>query len=397
MTLSNSYEQDVRGLITFCDCPRHEHSYPIKREDNRFVSLSLNVATNLFRGAELEETSDALLIGLDNGQVLALVCLSAQKMGAFAIRRGNTYFVTIKFGTIQNLLDLSYSIWRDKHFLSHLRHDINDIDKLVNDVTLSELEPNFYNELKLYNSIQKAIFYQCFETAISFFWLHETAHILCGHLSLFRQSDESLEIIDEFLAVDIDDDASETLIKHPIPYHAMEIEADRWALGKIFGKLHRKFVSTGHFYSLEFIKTAIACTLFPLSLHQYKLLEDESYFYDKKIKIKREDTHPPLWFRADEVINAEEKAANDQWYHQIRINKELEVIRFRQKHLVQLGLTALSQIHPLFGEWLGSVADLSREEATQRIFNEAYNLFESSQEDLFNYRCNILPKSKGSV
>ena len=97
------------------------------------------------------------------------------------------------------------------------------------------------------------------------------------------------------------------------------------------------------------------------------------------------------------MINAEKKAANDQWYSQIRINKELEVIRFRQKHLVQLGLAALSQIHPLFGEWLGSVGDLSREEAAQRIFNEAYRLFEPWQEDLSRYRRNILPKSKGSV
>lgn len=393
--MSNYYEQDVKKLIAFCDCTRHEHSYPINREDNIVVSITLDIAKNLFRGAELEETSDALLIGLDNGQVLVLVCLSAQKMGAFAIRLGNTYFVAIKFGTIEKILDLSYSIWRDKHFLSHLRHDINDIDKLVNDVNLSELEPNFYNELKLYNSIQKATFYQCFETAISFFWLHETAHILCGHLSLFKQLDESLEIIDEFLAVDIDDDESETLIKYPIPYHAMEIEADRWVLGKIFGKLHRKFVSTGHFYPLEFITTAIACTLFPLSLHQYKLLKNESYFYDKKTKIKIEDTHPPLWFRADEVINAEKKAANDQWYSQIRINKQLEVIRFRQKHLVQLGLAALSQVDPLFGEWLGSVGDLSREEAAQRIFNEAYNLFEPWREDLSRYRRNIMKKATG--
>jgi hypothetical protein len=177
----------------------------------------------------------------------------------------------------------------------------------------------------------------------------------------------------------------------------MEIEADRWALGKIFGELHRKFVSTGHFNSIEFITTAIACALFPLSLHQYKLLKDESYFYDKKIKIMIEERHPPLWFRADEVIKAEEKAANAQWYSPIKINKELEVIRFRQKHLVQLGLAALSQVNPLFGEWLGSVGDLSREEAAQHIFNEAYKLFEPWQEDLSCYRRNILPKSKGSV
>ena len=97
------------------------------------------------------------------------------------------------------------------------------------------------------------------------------------------------------------------------------------------------------------------------------------------------------------MIKAEEKAANDQWYNTIGLNKKLEVIRFHQKQLVQLGLAALSQVHPLFGEWLGLVGDLSREEATQRIFNEAYRLVEPWQEDLSCYRCNILPKSKGSV
>jgi hypothetical protein len=127
--------------------------------------------------------------------------------------------------------------------------------------------------------------------------------------------------------------------------------------------------------------------------YQYKLSNNDSYFYDKKTKIK--DTHPPLWFRADEVIKAEEKSANAQWYSPIKINKQLEVIRFRQKHLVQLGLAALSQVDPLFGEWLGSVGDLSREEASQHIFNEAYNLFEPWREDLSRYRRNIMKKATG--
>jgi hypothetical protein len=382
MDLHSYYNQDIEEFVG-------RYGRPIKRQDHFLVSLTLDIAKNLFRGTKLEETSDGLiLVTLDDECVLALGCLPDKEMGAFATRRyGKTYFAVVHHFTIEFIFDLSMSIWKDWKFLSHLKQDLKDISNIITDFIPS----NFNNQSEFSNKAIKNISYQCFEQAISFFWLHETAHILLGHLDLIKL-DKKLEIIDEFLSVKINDkESARRLINSPIPYQALEIEADRWALDRLFGKLHRKFIATDSLTYLEFINTAIGCTLFPLSLHEYKLLHDESN--PTQLSYSKVATHPPLWFRADEVIKAEEKAANKHWFNRTRKDTQLENIRFHQKHLVQLGLAALSQVHPIFGEWLGSVVDLSRQSEADRLINEAYRLFEPWREDLSRYRRSFMKQS----
>ncbi|NES17605.1 MAG: hypothetical protein F6K41_01290, partial [Symploca sp. SIO3E6] len=127
---------------------------------------------------------------------------------------------------------------------------------------------------------------------------------------------------------------------------------------------------------LKLLSTAIGCTLFPLSLHGYNLLRN-------KPDIAK--YHPPLWFRADEVLYAEDKAANDQWFNKKRVEKKFETLRFRQKNLVQLGLAALSQLHPLFGEWLGPVTEGARQAEAQRVVEQANVLFAPWRDHLSRY------------
>lgn len=380
MDLRSYYNQDIEEFVGRYGCP-------IKRQDHFLISLTLDIAKNLFRGAKLEETSDGLiLVTLDDECVLALGCLPDKEMGAFATRRyGKTYFAVVHHFTIEFIFYLSMSIWKDWKFLSHLKQDLKDIANIIANFVPS----NFNNQSEFSNTALERISYQCFEQAISFFWLHEAAHILLGHLDLIK-SGKRLEIIDEFLTVKINNKESAALINSPIPYQALEIEADRWALDRLFGKLHRKFIATGSLTYLEFINTAIGCTLFPLSLHEYKLLHDESN--STQLSYSKVATHPPLWFRADEVIKAEENAANKQWFNRKIKDTQLENIRFHQKHLVQLGLAALSQVHPIFGEWLGPVADLSRQSEAERLINEAYRLFEPWREDLSKNRRSFVKK-----
>lgn len=377
--------QDIEEFVRRYGCP-------IKRQDNPLISLTLDIAKSLFRGAELEEISDGfILVTLNDGCVLALGCLPDKEMGAFATcRYGKTYFAIVHCFTIEFIFDLSISIWGDWRFLSHLKQDLKDIANIIADF----IHSSYKNQSGFYNKTLEEISCQCFEQAISFFWLHETAHILLGHLD-FEEPGKRLGIIDEFLSVTINNRESVRLINSSIPYQALEIEADRWALDRLFGKLHKKFISTGSLTYLEFITTAVGCTLFPLSLHEYKLLHDE--LNPKQVLCNKVDTHPPLWFRADDVIKAEEKAANEQWFSKTRKDTQLENIRFHQKHLVQLGLAALSQIHPIFGEWLGPVADLSRQSEAERLMNEAYILFEPWREDLSRYRHSFMKRQVPAV
>ncbi len=373
MNLFSHYYKDVEKFARLYVRPINQ-----KYWTEPLVPIALNIASNLFHGAEMEKASDgSILVALDDGSLLALTCLPDRELGAFATRTGETYFVAIKFSLIRLLFNLALAIWKDQRFLSHIECDIRDIQNLATDfIPLGFEEIFLHDNFELSSEIKYAVFYRCFEQALSFFWLHEIAHVLLGHIDICAQSRKSQEIIDEFLNVaDFDEDEPDDLIQKTIPYHAFEIEADRWALYKLFQILHQQIIydSVGE---LELIYTAIACTLFPLSLHGYNLLQ-------KKSDLAK--YHPPLWFRSDEVIYVEDKAANDQWFNARRGEKKFEMLRFRQKNLVHRGLAALSGLHPMFGDWLGPVTESSRQAEAQRVLYEAKLLFDPWRDDLSRY------------
>jgi hypothetical protein len=384
MNLFNHYCQDIEEFANSYGRPI-DHRYWAES----LVPRTLKIAKNLFHGAETEEASDgSVLVALDNGSLLALICMPDKRLGAFATRVGKTYFVAIKFGLIRLLFNLSLATWRNQRFLSDIKPYARDAAYLDTDFIPPGFEEIFlYDEFSLSDQIRHAVFYRCFEQAVSFFWLHEVAHVLRGHIDICAKRGEALRIIDEFLNVaELDEDEPDTSIQNIIPYHAFEIEADRWALDKLFGALHQRIKSTSA-DDLDLIATAIGCTLFPLSLHGYNLLRNQSDFARH---------HPPIWFRADDVLTAEDKAANDLWFSTTQGEKNFERFRFRQKNLVQCGLASLSRLHPMFGDWLSPVAELSRKPEVQRVLDAANVLFEPWRSDLSHYRRSIKISSQSS-
>jgi hypothetical protein len=367
MNLFSHYYEDVEEFA-------RQYGRPINLQDwtEPLVPIALDLGKKLVHGAETATASDgSIIVALDDGNLLALTCLPDRNLGAFATRIGKTYFVAIRFGLIRLIFNLALTLWKDQRFLSHIKHDIRGLKDLATDLIPPGFEEIFLH--KFPDKIQHAFFYQCFQQAVSFFWLHEIAHILLGHIDILTNSGKSLGIIDEFLNVaESDEDEPDELIKHTIPYLAFEIQADRWALDRLFEKLHQQIISDS-FGDIELICTAIACTLFPLSLHGNNILREKS---------DHAKHHPPLWFRADEVLYAEDKAANKQWFSVKRGEKNIEIRRSQQKNLVQSALAALSRIHPMFGDWLGPVADSSRQPEGQRVLDEAKVLFEPWRDDL---------------
>jgi len=384
MNLFDHYCQDIEEFANIYGRPI-DHRYWAES----LVPRTLKIAKNLFHGAEIEEASDgSILVALDNGSLLALICMPDKQLGAFATSIGKTYFVAIKFGLIRLLFNLSLATWRDQRFLSNIRPYTRDAKYLSTDFIPPGFEEIFlYDEFSISDQIRHAVFYRCFEQAVSFLWLHEIAHVLGGHIDTCAKREESLGIIDEFLnAAELDEDELDTAIQNTIPYHAFEIEADRWALDKLFGALHQRIKSTSA-ADLDLIATAIGCTLFPLSLHGYNLLREQSDFARH---------HPPIWFRADDVLNAEDKAANDRWFSTTQGEKNFELFRFRQKNLVQCGLASLSRLHPMFGDWLSPVAESSRQPEIQRVLDAANVLFEPWRSDLSHYRRGIKISSQSN-
>lgn len=370
MNLFSRYFEDVDEFA-------RQYGRPINLQDwtEPLVPIVLDLGKKLVHGAETATACDgSILVALDDGNLLALTCLPDRNLGAFATRIGETYFVAIRFGLIRLIFNLALTLWKDQRLISHIEPDIREIKDLTTDFIPLGFEEIFLQEFP--DKISHTVFYRCFEQAVNFFWLHEIAHILSGHIDICVKSGKTLGIIDEFLNfADIDEDDEEESIKNTIPYQALEIDADNWALKRLFMEVHRQIIS-GYAGDIELISTAIACTLFPLSLHGNNVLKEKS---DHAIY------HPPLWFRSDNVIYAEENAANKQWFDARRGEEKFELRRFRQKNLVHLGLAGLSRLHPMFGDWLGPVTELSRQAEFQRVLHEAKLLFDPWREDLSCY------------
>lgn len=357
--LESRYLKDVE---VFSD--RYGRPINIREWDESLVRISLNIAKDLFLEKERAEAGDgAVLFELSDGSLLALTCLPDRGIGAFATRIEETYFVTINYGVIRLLFDLSLSIWRDQRFIKYVSSGLRSSSALNTGFVPPGFEELFLHKaLNQSSKVQQTTFYQCFEKAISFFWLHEIAHILLGHIDICSKQTASLGVLEEFLDVaDFDDDDSECLVQSVIPYSAFEIQADRWALDSLFTKLHTQIIE-GSAGAVEFISTAVGCTLFPISLHGYNLLRD---------KPDKAKYHPPLWFRADEVLKAEDTAANRKWFNQNRGDGGVQSIRSSQRRLIRMGVSGLSSLHPMYGDWLSPISGSLLQTETEKVLEEA--------------------------
>jgi len=368
------------------------------------VPMALSIAAELFHGAKIEEAPDgSVLVALEKNIILALICLPDQhnqnQLDAFAARDGRTYFIGIRLSLIRLLFNLSLGIWKNRQFLSDISPFIKNSEFLQ-----ADLIPLGFEEYFLRNNVRRSdhpellegdskidltrheLHFCCFKQGLSFFWLHEIAHVLGGHLDLMddirrSKSDETskhLGIIDEFENTSMLNVGTEEQ-QIELPQHAFEIEADRWALDRIFGAFHHKN-SYQAADDLGLIATVIGCTLFPISLHGHNVLQNK---YDHA------KSHPPLWFRADDVLTAEDKAARDRWFALRRGDQDFELFRFRQKNLVQCGLASLSRLHPMFGDWLNPVAESSRQAEGQRVLNAARAMYASYYDILSTYRRSV--------
>ena len=441
------------------------------KEFDYLTKSTLDLGQQLFRGSKMDVTTDGhVVVSVDNGRNIALICVQNEDLGAFATRFGSTYFIALNTGLIQLIFTLSSTVCKNQRFLSQvqscirntklLEHEaippgfeslfvrdvsillgewlsynlvaaeVRNAEELPNEanqqVIIAKIEDSYHFRIfdqtgkvaidyavpsssmskpfkvraedainrkkNILDSFEKyallkeivfatkevdirdSLFFLCFKRALTFFWLHETAHILDGHIDTFIHEQHSIGALDEFLHVaepDVEGDLGS------IPYHAIEIIADRWALQKVFGKVHQHILSNP-LSDIELLATTVGCTLFHLSFYGYNQMRGRSDIAFR---------HPPLWFRADQILRYEAFAAQDQWFNNLPGNTKYDEIRLAQQNLVQLTLAGMSSLHPVFAEWLDPVAESVREAEAQRVLNEALMLYEPWRETITKNRC----------
>ena len=202
-----------------------------------------------------------------------------------------------------------------------------------------------------------------FRAACDYVWLHEIAHILHGH-------------VDRSLGNQLNHHESASLPRErrrdpPTEQRrAMEIEADRWAMLRIFEGFHKEALVGETCATHEVVTAALGVSLTHILFYASRLLHPSEWSEEAS-------THPPLWFRTDDILRLENLAAHQarQWFETKRgglvDNNEWELGRIRQHCHLLRGLFDLANTHPLIGQWLGPMIDESRTDAAEALAQRA--------------------------
>jgi hypothetical protein len=151
---------------------------------------------------------------------------------------------------------------------------------------------------------------------------------------------------------------------------SLEIEADRLALDRLFGGTLARSgdarARADRLVGFETTLTALGAALVPMLFHALRVFS------------QRQDeaaTHPPLWFRGDEVLRAQENAhvtPQDLTAPEaVRLQRDQR--GFQVTGEVARTLASIAEIHPLLGEWLGASIAGDREAAAEAVLAEARN------------------------
>jgi hypothetical protein len=210
---------------------------------------------------------------------------------------------------------------------------------------------------------RRAAFERTIFTAIDFLLLHEVGHVLGGHLALIPRV-EGVQAMAEFGFTEIIAPGDGAAGNRPDVLRALEIEADAYALKQIFAHAPERPNTPAD------MERRVAMVLGAIIPHLV--------FFVRMQLAERNDLaldHPPLWFRAREVLRAESYSRTNKTEH--------ATVGAAQWDLsLAAALNTVGNTHPLFGQWLAPLTDPARDEPARRVIAEARRALDPFAEKL---------------
>ena len=339
----------------------------------------LERAKNLTKGEFLEGERCVIQANL-SGKDILLGCSNRTEVSAYSAKAlfNQIYYCRVNNSLFRSLFWLSVSAWSTKGFLSewgqlepepsaNLPTGIPRGLELVwwsahtskGDLTPPKGPLWLEKCLSRMDSRRQQFCLDTYAAAVDYVWLHEIAHVHLGHIDRHFNK----EVSSSTPGVTRELSAEEN--------RAVEIEADRWAMLRLFGNRHLESLSKNRIDCPEIITAAIGVSLAHILLYSKRLINSD-------IQEQRISSYPPLWFRTDDILRMEQQAASgakstvqssgnlssDTWSRH-RVRTHCEILN---------GLLDLANVHPLFGEWLGPVIDELRTKAAQSLTENASNV-----------------------
>lgn len=346
---------------------------------------AVDVVNSLYSDANKIFTPDgSLIVELENEKLLVLLCISNSRPNAFADRsknpeNQNIYLAGITTGLIRTLFEISAAIWGDSRFLPKV-FDANscmspnvtfsglDIPKGFESIYFEYMgsqEKHTYTTQPVWltdvienlSKERRELMISTFREALRLSWLHESAHILKGHVDFNRENQAKKNIqgfeFCEFEYLELGNSGSNN---NPILDEvrcALEFDADNFALDYLFKEAYN-----ANDYILP-ITTFLGSILCFMMLHCFNEVR-------KKRGVNLPLKHPPLWFRAFRVKEVESMWAR---YQQKRIMLS-SARRERNLNILDYCLLDITNINPLFGHWLYPLVDNSFDDVQKKIMAE---------------------------
>jgi hypothetical protein len=357
-------------------------------KEDSLVPTALALAAQVF-DPKLRVCCDdgSILVPLGEGRSVALACQAEIYPDAFALprRAGATYFVVVTAGLLRALFNIAAAVWSDPGFLTSLgaqrpapertegslprgleqamwvawsRNQLNAArpsgsrfsqaeeaswDRLreIFSTASFAIQPSLLaDRLASLEGIRKKCFEATFLSSIRFVWLHEVAHVVHGHVDLLHGHSPRLGLSEvEFAGSFLNLASGATERKTdapPLPFHAMEMEADDEALGRVNAP-----ASKAHLNSHASV-SALGCLMPILIFHALNTLTGQS---------DRAEKHPPLWFRAARILERVDEG--------------------RDRGMMMMILRDLGKMDPLYGDWLEPVVFTPWEAAMERVRQRA--------------------------
>lgn len=299
----------------------------------------------------------ALLAPLEGGYMLAVICGDASGSRTFETA-DKCFIVVLALDDVRSFYFITSALWGNRNFLP----DIGDVSQLPPSATRGNLPPGFdnvVNELRADQTqkrvdsnharaprwtlqVQKKLIgirefaaRSTFEAAVHFVLLHEIAHVLHGHASVS--------------GVEFSNPArSDYPPERDFPYWGVEIHADRWA-GVELQNYSRSVAPKKTISENWAMVTFLGCVITFLLQHGKAELSAVP-------KARANWKHPPLWFRAFDLISqfiqagGEFSCYEDQYY---------------------ACLDGIARRDPLFGTWLHPIRDREPAAAAGKIVEES--------------------------
>ncbi|MEI6331835.1 MAG: hypothetical protein WCP16_21540 [Pseudanabaena sp. ELA645] len=336
-------------------------------------TLAVDVVNSLYSNTNKIFASDgSLIVELENEQILVLGITSNFRPKAFASKNQNVYLAVISTGLIKTLFDVSLAIWGDSNFFA--RH-INangcmppnsvfsglDIPRGIESMYFEHMksqkdfnyttQPVWSNQaLENLSTERRKLMISTFKEALKFCWLHESAHILRGHLDFIKENAQGIDSIEisELEYLELGNSISTNNPNLDQVRCALELDADNFGLVCLFGEAYN--VDYDVFPITTFLGSILSFMVLYCSHEVQSIKSRKKNSTNLQLKI----THPPQWFRA--VMVKEVESIIWTQFQQNRIDLALNA-RERNLNYLNECLLDISNIHPLYGSWVSNLIE----------------------------------------